>query len=138
MSIKLSKDLALYLEQRGLGVYTTANPDLRTIFTGELPQDVVEGLFIIPAPSPPPHEYVDTEYAVIDFWYRSPNSDRAQVAMEHIYELFHRSYNILTPNWNIFFARALGTIADVDRDLEGGKLLRLSVQFICRNLNHIS
>lgn len=135
----LTRELAFWLQNRGYGVYTTSDPSARNIFTGEMPYDSpAEGLLILEVPSPPPHQYVDTEYTVIDFWYRSPKTDRGHAKLEEIYELFHRQYNLTLGNWYIYFSRALGSIQDVDRDREFGKLLRLSVQFICRNLTHVS
>lgn len=137
-SKRLVKELAQLCENFGMGIYSPADPDNRTIFTGELPQDVVEALWLVEAPSPPPHNYIDTEYTVIDFWVRSPHTDRAHALLELVYNTFHRRYSYDTANWHISFSRALGSIVDVDRDRENGKLFRLSVQFICRNLNNVS
>lgn len=134
----LAREIAAYLESRGCGVFLTATPEDRTIFVGEWPADVVDGLLLLDVPSPPPHQYIDTEYPVIDFWARSPYTDLAYAKLEAVFEILHRNYAYQTGNWLIHFSRALGNISDVDRDIEGGKLLRLSVQFICRNLNHVS
>jgi hypothetical protein len=110
----------------------------QSIFVGELPESAKEAIWIIEAPSPPPHTYVDTEYPVLDFWARSPNTEQAHALLELVFNNFHRRYGYETRNWHIYFSKALGSIVDVDRDNEGGKLLRLSVQFICRNLNNLS
>lgn len=134
----LAREIAQEMENRGLGVFTTDTPSERTIFVGEVPDGVEEYLLIIPVPSPPPHQYIDTEYPVFDFWYRSPHTDRAYAKLETVYEVLHRRHHYALNNWWIELSRALGSITDADRDLEGGKLFRLSVQFICRNLNHIS
>lgn len=138
MSKMFAKEIAELVGTWGIGVYDTPNPALRTVFVGELPQNIEEGIFIIAVPSPPPHEYLDTEYPVLDFWARSSHTDRAYTLLEAIYNNFHRRYGYSTLNWKIYFSEALGTIVDVDRDRENGKLLRLSVQFICRNLNNLS
>lgn len=108
------------------------------VFVGELPADVVKGFFLVSAPSPAPHQYLDTEYVVIDFWYRTPSTAEGYEKMETIKNSFHRKANYQTTNWYVYFSEVLGSISDVDRDKEGGKLLRLSIQFICRNLNGIS
>lgn len=134
----LVREIAQLCENFQIGIFATADESLRTIHVGQLPKDVVEGLFIIEAMSPPPHEYIDTEYPVFDFWARSPNTDRAHALLELVYNNFHRRYSYNTANWHIYFSEALGSIVDVDRDPESGKLMRLSVQFICRNLNNLS
>lgn len=133
----LVKEIAQLCDNFQIGVFGTATPTDRTIFVGELPDFATEAIWLVEAPSPPPHDYVDTEYTVIDFWARSPKTDRAHALLEMVYNNFHRRYHYDTVNWHISFSRALGSINDVDRH-DGGKLFRLSVQFICRNLNNLS
>lgn len=135
---RLAKEIAEILDAANVGIYSTSNPATRNIFTGLLPDDVAEGIFIIEAQSPPPHEYVDTEYLVLDFWARSDYTDRAHNLLELVYNYLNRKNGYQTANWYIYNSSALGSIVDVDRDREGGKLFRLSVQFICRNLNNVS
>lgn len=146
---ELEFEIAQDAQNHGLGIFATSNPALRTIFVGEMPDSVLdpntqlqvsipEAIMLIPVPSPPPHQYIDTEYPVIDFWARSPHSDRAKALLRLVYELYHRRGGYATPNWTIYNSMALGNIVDVDRDTEAGKLFRLSVQFRCRNLSHIS
>lgn len=138
VSKRLVKEIAQLCENFGIGIYSPADPSNRTIYTGLSPQDLVEGIFIVESPSPPPHSYIDTEYTVLDFWARSPKTSRAHALLEQVFDTFHRRYSYDTANWHISFSHALGSIVDVDRDLDGGKLFRLSIQFICRNLNNIS
>lgn len=133
-----TREIAELLHNAGVGVFTTTNPESRTIFVGEATEIPTEYLLLVPVPSPPPHEYIDTEYPIIDIWARSPHSDRAYSMLEQVYEILHRKHHYTTGNWYVHFSRALGTIVDADRDLENGKVLRLSVQFLCRNLTHIS
>lgn len=135
---RLAKEIAELLDSANIGVYSTGTPSARTIYTGQLPESVNKGILIIEAPSPPPHDYVDTEYTVLDFWSRASTTREAHELLENVYGYLHRKYGYQTANWNIYFSRALGSIVDVDRDRESGKLFRLSVQFICRNLNNIS
>lgn len=145
---ELEVEIAQDMQNAGLGIFATTDPTLRTIFIGEMPDSVedasgtpvpiVEGIILIPVPSPPPHQYIDTEYPVIDFWARSPHSDRAKALLRAVDERYHRRAGYSTTNWHIYFSRSLGTIVDVDRDSNAGKLFRLSVQFLCRNLTHVS
>lgn len=135
---RIAKEIAELLDAANIGVYSTGNPDARTIFTGQLPEDVEEGIFIIESPSPPPHQYIDHEYPILDFWSRASQTDRAHNLLELVYGLLHRKNGYQTANWYIYNSSALGTIVDVDRDMEAGKLYRLSIQFIVRNLNNVS
>lgn len=135
---EIEYELAIDMANHGIGVFSTATPSSRTIFIGDIPQDVLEGIMLVAVPSPPPHQYIDTEYPIIDFWARSNHADRAKNLLRQVYELYHRRYAYSTDNWHISFSQALGPIVDVDRDREGGKLYRLSIQFISRNLTHVS
>lgn len=137
MSI-LAREIGQFLEDRGVGIMTTDNPAERTIFVGDAPEDPNEYLLIVQVPSPPPHAYIDTQYPIFDIWYRSAHTDIAYDKMQTVYEALNRKHHYALGNWWIELSRALGDITDADRDLNGGKLLRLSVQFICRNLNHVS
>lgn len=134
----LAREIAQLCENYGIGKFASATGTDRTIFIGELPQTVNEGIFIIESASPPPHQYIATEYPILDFWSRSPETDRAHNLLELVYTNFHRASGRRTANWEIFYSHALGSIVDADRDAEGGKLYRLSVQFICRNLNVVN
>lgn len=134
----LAREIAQFCEDVGIGVFTTDNPAERSIFVGDVPEEPNEYLLIVQVPSPPPHQYIDTEYPIFDFWYRSPHSDIAYAKLETVFEALHRKHHYQLGNWWIELSRALGNTTDADRDLNGGKLFRLSVQFICRNLNHIS
>lgn len=148
LSKRLVKEIAELCENYNIGVYSPADPGNRTIFTGELPATITnlagadvsvnEAIWLVETPSPAPHNYIDTEYTIIDFWARSSKTARAHALLELVYNNFHRRYGYRTANWTIYFSHALGNIVDVDRDRENGKLFRLSVQFICRNLNNLS
>jgi len=128
----LIQELPAYMQTLGLGAVGT------DIFVGELPQGIVKGYFLVESPGPAPEKYLDHEYQVIDIWYRSPYAGEAIGKMREVYTNMHRRYSYNTDNWHVFFSEALSNVQDFDRDLENGKLLRLSVQFMCRNLNSIS
>jgi hypothetical protein len=135
-SVMLVREIAQLCDEANIGIFASAAG--RNIFVGEFPDSVNEGIYIVEAISPPPHGYVDTEYTILDFYAVSPHTDRAHELLEKVYNYFHRHYGYTTKNWTIYFSRALGSIVDVDRERESGKLFRLSVQFICRNLNNVS
>lgn len=135
----LAIEVAQKLEEWGVGQFAVADPADRTIFIGQFPEDNVEGVMILSAGSGlPPHEYIDTEYPVLDFWSRSPNFTRSYDLLNEIFEALHRRADWTTDSYNVYFSQALGNIIDAGRDVEDGKLYRLTVQFICRNLSHIS
>lgn len=135
---ELIYEIAQDCERRGVGTFSPADPANRNIFIGQFPQDVQEGILLLPVNSPNPHQYIDTEYPIIDFWARAPHTDRATALLRSVYNAYHRNGGFSTTNWRIYFSQSLGTIVDVDRDAESGKLMRLSVQFLCRNLNNLS
>ena len=137
VSKMLVKEIAELCENFQIGKFSGDGTD-RTIWIGDLPETATEAIWLVDSPSPAPHVYIDTEYSVIEFWSRSPHADRAKALLELVYNNFHRRYHYDTANWHVSFSKALGGIVDVDRDAEGGKLYRLSVQFICRNLNNLS
>jgi hypothetical protein len=132
---EIGKDLAANVAGLVYGTGTVAD---RNVFVGTLPEDVQECLMIVASASPPPHQYIDTEYLVIDFWSRSAHTDRSKALLRSVYELYHRRYAYDLGDWYVSFSQALGSIVDADRDAEGSKVYRLSVQFICRNTNHTS
>lgn len=135
---ELEYEVAIDMHNHGIGVFSTADPTSRTIYIGELPQDNTEGIMLVTVPSPPPHQYIDTEYQIIDFWSRSPHTDRSKALLRQVFDTYHRRAQWTTDHWLIDFSQALGNIVDVDRDRNGGKLYRLSIQFISRNLTHVS
>lgn len=126
------------MENHGLGLFSPANPSNRTIYYGEMPADLEEGLLLIDVPSPPPEKYIDTEYLVIDIWAKSPHTERAQTLLRNVFNLYNRRNNYDLGSWHVYNSHALGGLIDADRDRQGGKLYRLSVQFISRNLSNIS
>ncbi len=132
--VEVARDVA----NRGFGVYGTSNPDLRTIYTGLMPDTCVEGILITEVVSPSPHEYVATEYPILDFWAKSPKSDRARDLLRSVYDTFHRRYGYSYDDWYVYNSRALGAITNADSNNESSKLYRLTVQFRCRNLNTVS
>lgn len=138
MSQRLAKEIAELLDAAGVGVYSTANPTTRTIFTGKLPSGVAEGINIVESIGAPPHIYTDQQYPTLDFYSRSDSPDQAHYLLELVFNLLHRRNGYSTTNWYIYNSSALGDIVDLDEDRETGKLYRLSIQFICRNLNNVS
>ncbi len=135
---ELTTEFAIDMANHGIGVVGSKATNQKGIFIGEMPDEVNEGFLVVNVPSPQPQQYVDTEYTVIDIWSRSPHTDRGMQMLREVYGLYHRRYNWTTNNWHIYFSQALGSIVDMDRDINSGKLFRLSIQFISRNLNNIS
>lgn len=135
---ELVVEMAIDLDNNSQYVFATSSPSLRNIYVGEMNQDTQKAIMLIAVPSPPPHQYIDTEYQVIDFWARAPHTDEAMAMLRDVYNLYHRRYGFTTNNWYVYFSQALGNIIDVDRDAQSGKLFRLSVQFLCRNLTNVS
>lgn len=128
----LEQKIADELQTLGFGIQG------QTLFIGQLPPDTDAGIFLVAAASPPPHEYLDTEFHVVDVWIRSDYTDYAYKTLQAVYNAYHRRSNYPLGDWYIYFSEALTTPQDMNRDLESGKLFKLSVQFECRNTNNVS
>lgn len=126
------KEICQYLAANSSGVFTfgTGNTNLKA---GELVRDV-DGVFAVPSPSPEPDRDVIYETHIIDFWARNKNTATAYEQLRTIYNLFHQNHHYPTNLYLIEYSHALGQPEDQDRDAEGGKLLRLSVEFLIRQL----
>lgn len=135
---ELVYELGIDMANLGIGIFGTDDSADRNIFVGTMPVDVTEGIMLTMVNSPPPERYIDTEYQIIDIWVKSPKTDRAFDIMRSIYNAYNRRYHWNTDNWHVYFSDVLGSTYDASRNGEGSKLLRLSIQFMCRNLNNVS
>ncbi len=100
---------------------------------GELTRGV-NGVFCMDSASPPPDDYLPTEVRYIDFWSVNPVSNLAYQDLQYVYDLFHQAYDITVSSWYVYAALALGQIEDMDRDGQGRKMYKLSIEFTIRNL----
>ena len=135
---ELADHLASDFDNRNFGVYDTSDDALRTIYYGEWGDDTAEGLLVVSSPSPPPHQYIDTEYTVVDIFGISPHTDRAINLLRQVYNAYDRAYGYTLGDWYVYNSHALGTIIDTGRTRENSKEFKLSVQFRCRNLYNVS
>lgn len=92
------------------------------------------GVFAVSSPAPEPDRYTPVSYEQIDFWARYSSTEDCYLILKTIYDLFHQNHHYETDNFHIFFSNATSKPEDLDRDLEGGKLMRLSILFIVRPL----
>ncbi len=132
--VEVARDMAAH----NLGVFGTSDPNDRTIYWGEMPAECKEGLLLVDSPGLAPHQYIDTEWQLIDVWAKAASSYDAKALLRRVYNTYHRRYDWNTSNWHVYWSKATGPIIDVNRNQEGSKLFRLSIQFMCRNLNNIS
>lgn len=122
---------------------TFGNGDSADLRVGELPRDL-DGVYAIDAPTIEPDKETPIIYSTIDFWARYKNTETAYAKLNEIYDVLDRMYEYFPNNgtsessFEVYFSHALGQIEDNDRDAEGGKLLKLSVIFIYRNVDTIS
>jgi hypothetical protein len=132
--VEVAEDMA----NHGLGVFGTSDPTLRTIYWGEMPATCVKGLLLIDTPGAPPQQYIDTEWLTLTVEAKAATSDEAKALLRAVYNTYNRRYDWETTNWHVYWSHALGSIVDSGRNVEGSKIFRLSVQFMCRNLNNVS
>jgi len=108
------------------------------LFDGLVPQEVTNAVMVVPAGGTAPHEYLDTESIIIDFWTVYNLTPAGYDMLKQIFELFHRKENYTLNNWYIYSSLVSGNIIDSDRTVEGAKLHKLSILFTCRPLADIS
>jgi len=126
-------EICEYLETYGLNDnggsrFVFDNASNNNLYIGELVRGV-DGVYAKSVPSAEPDPYTAMQEMNIDFWSRRKNSLEAYEDMRIIYELFHRHLEFDTSNYKVRFSRVLSQPIDLDRDGEGGKLLRISVKF---------
>lgn len=134
LEISLSNDLVDFLANIPALKLTPGT----NLFDGQLPQGVSNAVLIVPAPSGAPHEYIDNESLVIDFWTLYDNTPAGYDMARQIFQQLHRKANYSLNNWYIYSSLAEGGILDVDRTDEGIKQHKISFLFTCRSLADIS
>lgn len=106
-------------------------------FAGELKMGV-NGVFVIAAPSEQPDIDTGIVYQTLDFWARDKDTAQAYDRLQAVYNFFDRRHHYSTDHYYIHLSHNLGQIEDMDKDVEGAKLLKLSVRFIMMNTQAIS
>lgn len=113
------------------------------LIVSEVPRDT-DGVYLIASPSPEPEKYSPIRRSIVDFWARYRDSYTAYVKLREIYDALDRMYqyeigDAENPNkFEVYFSFSLGQVEDQDRDNEGGKLVKLSMEFIYRDVDTIS
>lgn len=110
-------------------------PGGKTIWlkAGELPRDT-DGIFAIAEPTVEPDQYTPIQQQSVSFWARNKNTSQAFTDLMKIYNLLHQRHHYQTDNYFVYETFATTQPIDQDRDLEGGKLLQVSVIFYTRYL----
>lgn len=129
-------DLADLLEDNELG--TVYDGSTGNIFLGELPKDATNGIYLIQASSPAPDAYIDTQYTNVDVWVRNASGNDAFRDAYNVLLAIHRKANFSMGNYYVYLATAISQPEDMDRDREGGKLVKITFNFIFRDINIIS
>lgn len=123
---------------RFLSDYNEAGLTIRdNLFAGELKMGV-NGVFAVAAPSEQPDKETGIVYQTVDFWSRNENTSEGYDHLIAIYNFFDRRHHYSTDHYYIHLSHNLGQIEDMDKDLQGAKLLKLSVRFIMMNTQAIS
>lgn len=125
------KEICRYLADNSTS-FTFGSSDAN-LLVGELERGK-QGVFAKITPSPSPDTYTPIQYYQIDFWAVYKSAKDAFEYMRTIYNFFHQAIDYQTDSYEIYVSHAISQPADLDRDGEGRKLLKLSVLFIVRNL----
>lgn len=130
-------EIATLLEQLEVGtVFDGSSGD---IFITLLPFDeAVSGLYIVASTADEPDKYVETQYAMVEFFAAAPSPLDAYNRLMSIKKHLHRRGNYDLTNFEVYFSHAVTDVEDMDRDQEGRSLQRLSMRFVYRDLNIIS
>ena len=132
MEIPFVKEICQLLATNSSGRFTfgSGNTNLKI---GEIIRNV-DGVYAIPVPTIAPDKETEVEYYQIDFWRRCKDSATGYDDLQFIQRYFHQKKHYETDNYQVYLSLATSQIQDLDRDAEGGKLLRTSIFFITRYL----
>lgn len=97
-------------------------------------QRSTNGVWIQLTPSPPPDQWIDTEWYTIDFWSLNTDGHRAKSDLRVIQEMFHQKEYLHTEHFRIYAAKAAGQINDLDVDVENRLIFRLTMMFTTASL----
>lgn len=102
-----------------------------TLMIGEMIRGT-DGVFIVEGVSDPPDVYqTSLEYHSIDFWSQNKAWKNAWSDLNEIYELLHTQSNIQIGDWYVWLTKAISQLADLDRNVEGQKQYKFTVEVTC-------
>lgn len=111
------------------GIVTADN-----IFIGNLPDEPVNAILLTTGASLDQDKYIDVYNIVIDVWGRNSSFADGYDIVQEVFELLHRKSNFDLANYHIYFAQAIGSVEDLDRDITQAKLNRVSIKFIYKKI----
>lgn len=109
--------------------YLEANTALSDIWIGEIERNTA-GVYVVFDQGGTPDFYTGVEEYEADFWALTRNTSDGYENLGIIYDFFHQRAHYDTVSYHIYFTNAQGQIADMDRDAEGNKLLRLRIRWV--------
>lgn len=104
-------------------------------FIGAMPEEEPTCISILTTASPPPNPAIGYYEQYVDFWARSRNASEATLLLETIRDLLHRKVSYNLDNHHVYLSALNGLIDDMDRDIEGRKLMRMGMRFIYRKID---
>jgi hypothetical protein len=107
------------------------------LFAGEL-KFGTNGVFAVAAPSQEPDKETGILYQTVDFWSRNTDTQKGFDHLTEIYNFFDRRHHYNTDHYYVHLSHNLSQIEDMDKDIDGAKLLKLSTRFILNSTNAIS
>lgn len=128
--MNIASEFADILEDNGFGTVGT------DIFIGTLP-DETNGIYIDRVGGTM-NNYLPLEEAVLAIYVMDTSSATAISTIESIKRTFHRHLETATANCVIYTILALGDIEDLDRDINFGKIYKLTLQITHRSVGLIS
>lgn len=126
----IAKTVADYLQKNNFGTVGT------DIFVGYLPEDK-NGIYVDRIGGTL-NNYVPIEEAAVNIYVKDTKAQTAITTLENIKRFVHRMHNTTQGNAYMYTLLVIGDIEDVARDLEYGKVYKLTLQVVFRNTAIIS
>lgn len=126
----IANEVAQYIANAGFGTYGT------DIFVAQIPSDT-NGIYVSPSGGIP-NDYVPIEQSFVDIYVKNTSSSTAATTINQIKRFIHRMHNTEINNAYIYTLLVIGDVEDVERDLEYGKLYKITVEVVNRDTTLIS
>lgn len=121
------EDLATYLQVNNIATLGT------NMFISNMPPTLNNIIMLTYQLSPTPNPSIKYYTQYIDVWTRYSKEIDGYNKLISIQELLHTKANYTMGNWHIYISASLGSIEDLDRDIENRKLQKLTLSFTYRD-----
>lgn len=129
----IAEEIARYLVRADFG--TALGTD---VFVGYMPSDATGTVISVMRIGGQLNNYVPLEETALDIYCKATSAETAVTTLEDIKRFIHRMHTTLTNNAYVYTMIVISDIEDADRDLEYGKIFKITVSVTHRDLATIS